>query len=412
MFVCRSKVEGGGGMEEPVRRPPKTHHLPERERKDKLGERERHGWPDKPLPPPPPSVSHTGEGTAMVDTRRPDRGGTGRTEERDGRRKWEEEGAEFREQARKRKREGNLEGSCTPPPPDGGLKRVRTSEQVSKEQQSDSSVFSREEKQTRQTKDSAEMLERKRRFESSTAGSNNELDKEENPVKRARFGDPGSATRKTSHSEFQSSSTGGSSQRRKAEHHRVRGDEQHTLPAGGGGGSNPEMSDSGKAPPAKLDWSCISALSLPRPKPPSTSAVQRFSPGAVFSRIGISRSLAGQSLFDLVSATVAKHLAKEDVALRLETGNGFPGNLLEQPFGDSEFAMTGVSGIRSAKENCRVCVNIGPHRQALLASADFALRRKLGKSSKVDGCGYLVCVLSVQCCVCGKRDRGRCCCWQ
>jgi hypothetical protein len=102
----------------------------------------------------------------------------------------------------------------------------------------------------------------------------------------------------------------------------------------------------------------------------------------VFARLGVSRSLARPSLFQLVSSAVSKQLEKEQESLCLETGNRLPDLLLEQPFGDSEFAMTGISGIRAAKENCRVCVNVGPHRQALLASGDFALRRKLGKYSK------------------------------
>ena len=387
--MSRTKLEDEVG-----RRQAKTaHHLPERERKEKGGEREtRHGWPEKKQPPPSPSMPTPGESLGGGEVEggregrgRQERGGASRPEEREGRRKREEDWPEPRELVRKRKRE-NSEGTCTPPP-DTVLKRTRTSDPVSKELPSDST---RDEKHSRQTRDTPDPLERKRRYESSVGGATAEPDKAAPPAKKPRSGETasGSSSRKLSRGDLASSSSVGGSQRRKTDHHKGRGDPDN-APSG-------DTGEASKTLP-KLDWSTINALSLPRPKPASTSAVQRFSPGALFSRLGVSRSLAGSSLFQLVSSAVAEHLAREEEALSLETGNQFPEGLLEQPFGEAEFAMTGVSGIRSAKENCRVCVNIGPNRQALLASADFALRRKLGKTAKVrkSSASVCVCVLCV-----------------
>ena len=300
----------------------------------------------------------------------------GRPEEREGRRKREEDWPESRELARKRKRE-HPEEDCTPPPDNS--KRVRTADYSA-------SSSSKEHPDTRQTSESGGLssrddkhphlakeidpLERKRRYDAST-----ESGKETPPAKKPRSGESTSSSRKYSRTDLTSASAG---VRKKTErHHKERSEQEQ-------GGPESEEGDGGKAP--KLDWSTISSLSLPKPKPPSTLAVQRFSPGAIFSRLGVSRSLAGTELYRQVSSAVSKHLATEQETLCAESGNTLPEALLEEPFGDSEFAMTGVSRIRNAKENCSVCVNIGPHRRALLASADFSLRRKLGKSSKVCVC--------------------------
>ena len=374
--ALRARLEGSG-IDDVGRRPAKPHHLPERDRREKGGE--RHGWPEKPtLPSSSSSLAPLVEGAGGGEGEGGKEGrARGRGDEREGRRKREEEWPEPpRELARKRKRE-NSEGICTPPP-DANLKRVRPLDIGSKDQPSDTSALPpRDERHPRPAKESGESLERKRRYESSVGGSAPDTDKEAPLPKKPRSGET-TSSRKTSRADISSSSSmsAGTSMRKRTEHYnKGRSESEHTG-----------ASESGEAmkPPPKLDWSTISSLSLPRPKPSSTSAVQRFSPGAVFSRLGVSRALAGPSLFALVSSSVSKQLAREEETLCVETGNRLPEELLASPFGDSEFAMTGVSGIKTANENCRVCVNIGPHRQALLASADFALRRRLGKSAKVD----------------------------
>ena len=391
VYTCRSKQ--GGGQDEVGRRPGKTHYPLEREREgrerergererrergerergvEEMLERERHGWLPEKHPPLPtvPLAEGGGEGgggggDVKEGRPRPERGG-GRGEEREGRRKREEDWPEPRELVRKRRREG-AEGNSTPPP-DSGTKRVKTGDNTTDKESP--AVLSREEQHLRNDPD---LLERKRRYETLSDEAGPPLSKK---LRSSDNTSSASSGRKHSRADLGSvalSATAGGSVRKKTDHHHKGGAEQdHT----------PETGEGAKVPP-KLDWSSISALSLPKPKPASTSAVQRFSPGAVFSRVGVSRSLVGPSLYSAVSSAVSTQLVKEQETMCIESGNRLPESLVEQPFGDSEFAMTGVSLIRNAKENCRVCVNIGANRQALVASADFALRRKLGKASKV-----------------------------
>lgn len=379
MCVCvcffvtpRAKPEGSA---EDSRRPSKAHQL-EREREQRererggkeKSERDRHAWAEKPLPSPSVPASEAGGGESKDSRTRPERG---RTEEREGRRKRDDEWPEPRELGRKRKRDYS-EGDCTPPPPESN-KRIRTADYQaagskehteSRPHPSEGNTLPRDEKHSRLPKE-AESVERKRRYEGSLDSS-----KELPPTKKPRSGES-SSSRKYSRTDLSSSS----SARKKTERqHKEKAEQEHGGDSGAEGGA--------KAPP-KLDWSTINALCLPKPKPPSTSAVQRFSPGAIFSRLGVSRSLAGPDLYREISSAVAKQLKKDQEALVAETGNSLPEDLLEDPFGKSEFAMTGVSLIRNAKENCRVCTNIGPCRRALVASVDFALRRKMGKSNKV-----------------------------
>lgn len=311
-------------------------------------------------------VSEGGGGEGKDARTRPERG---RAEEREGKRKRDDEWPEPRELGRKRKREFS-EGDCTPPPESS--KRIRTadSQGLGSKEHSDSrlhpsegSTLPRDEKQSRLSKES-EPLDRKRRYEVSLDSG-----KELPPPKKTRSGE--SSSRKHSRTDPGSSSSSAGVRKKTEKQHKEKAEQDQS-----GGEGAP------KAPP-KLDWSTISALSLPKPKPSSTSAVQRFSPGAIFSRLGVSRSLAGADLYREISSAVAKHLKKDQDSLSVETGNSLPEALLKDPLGESEFAMTGVSWIRTAKENCRVCTNIGPCRRALVASVDFALRRKMGKPNKV-----------------------------
>lgn len=370
----RAKPEGGV---EDSRRASKTYQSErEREQRERGGkektERDRHAWPEKPLLSSLVPASEGGTGDTKEPRARPERG---RPEEREGRRKRDDEWPEPRELGRKRKRDYS-EGDCTPPPPESS-KRIRTADYQaagskehtdSRPHSAEVNTLSRDEKHSRLPKE-AESVDRKRRFEGSL-DSNKELP----PPKKPRSGES-SSSRKYSRTDPSSSSSSSTSVRKKTERqHKEKTEQEHGGESGGEGAA--------KAPP-KLDWSTISALCLPKPKPPSTSAVQRFSPGAIFSRLGVSRSLAGPDLYREISSAVAKQLKKDQEALVAETGNSLPDDVLEDPFGKSEFAMTGVSWIRNAKENCQVCTNIGPCRRALVASVDFALRRKMGKSNKV-----------------------------
>ena len=422
LFLCRSKLDGGGGHDEVGRRSAKLHHgTIDRERK----ERERHGggggggvWPEKQQAPPTSSTAPVdGVGGGGEAGGKEGGGGGGRGGGRgEDRRKRDEEWLEQRDLTRKRKRE-SAEVTRTPPPvEESSVKRIKTSEYSSsgsKEEPrtpSDTSILpAREDKYSRKETDPSS--DRRRRYEHASLEHGKDpsslVPSSKKPRSSGEREASGSGSGGRKHSLSTSgappSSSAGSGARKKSEHHhKGRGEQQEHGGGVGGGG----VSESEKAPPPKLDWTSISALSLPCPRPSSTSAVQRFSPGAVFSRLGVSRTLAGPALHARVSSAVSNHLSTRQEGLSLECGNRLPDSLLEHPFGEeSDFAMTGVSWIKTVKENCRVCVNIGPNRRALVASADFALRRKLGKVSKVSAnvflhVVYIVALVDIRLAVC------------
>lgn len=143
----------------------------------------------------------------------------------------------------------------------------------------------------------------------------------------------------------------------------------------------------------KLDWASVSnytrKASTKLEKRPTT-ALERFTPGAVFARIGVSPSLAGKDYFDTISSHVSKHLRKayqQKISGEAGAGGGsntLPKSLLNSPFEGQQFASSCVSRIKDQLELERMVVdNIGPCRRALTASADYTIRRKLKKSNQV-----------------------------
>ena len=335
---------------------------------------ERYSWPEKPIP----SSVTVPEGFGGEGKEGRGKGERGR-EERDHRRKREEEWSDTRSLDRKRKRDIS-EGDTTPPPEP---KRLRSADYLGQKEQADHrqrslepATSSREDKYLRGAKegDGGERGERKRRYE---AGGKEPVAKRPRPsLSEASAG--GSSHR---HSRAEPGSPG----RRKNERTRKeqgQSDSEGSVPEGEGGKAK------------KLDWSTISALTTPKPKPVSCSAVQRFSPGAIFARLGVSRSLAGSDLYRDVCTVVSKYLTAPN-SPSPDPSSPLPQSLLENPFGDSEFAMTGVSRIKSEAENRQICYDIGPCRRALTASADFSLRKKLRKASKV---GYLYLLTGVDTC--------------
>lgn len=143
----------------------------------------------------------------------------------------------------------------------------------------------------------------------------------------------------------------------------------------------------------KLDWASVSnytrKASTKLEKRPTT-ALEKFTPGAVFARIGVSPSLAGKDYFDAISNHVSKHLRKAyQQKISGEAGavggsNTLPKSLLNSPFEGQQFASSCVSRIKDQLEWERMVVdNIGPCRRALTASADYTIRRKLKKSNQV-----------------------------
>ena len=145
----------------------------------------------------------------------------------------------------------------------------------------------------------------------------------------------------------------------------------------------------------KLDWASVSSYtrkaSTKLEKRPTT-ALERFTPGAVFARVGVSPSLAGKGYFDAISSHVSRHLRKayQQKTVGEQGGGGgagsnmLPKSLLDSPFEGQQFASSCVSRIKDQLEWEHVVVdNVGPCRRALTASADYTIRRKLKKSNQV-----------------------------
>jgi hypothetical protein len=97
----------------------------------------------------------------------------------------------------------------------------------------------------------------------------------------------------------------------------------------------------------------------------------------VFSRIGISPSLAGPRLTQLVQEACAK--AKIDT-----TGNKETGTELCIPE-EGPKCIGAFVAVAAAKKREREALlgNLGPCRRALCARRDLAMRKQLGRSSKV-----------------------------
>ena len=135
----------------------------------------------------------------------------------------------------------------------------------------------------------------------------------------------------------------------------------------------------------KLDWSSLCALSSAKPPPAKTSALERFTPGSLFTRIGVSPSLAGEELFKKISGLVSRHLKKSQQHLDPQTVNVLPESFIENPFDGIEFGSSGDFQIKERQSQTRIFSDIGPCRRALTASADFAMRQKLRKVNRVSG---------------------------
>ena len=140
----------------------------------------------------------------------------------------------------------------------------------------------------------------------------------------------------------------------------------------------------------KLDWASVSNYTRKastKLEKRSTSALERFSPGVVFARIGVSPSLAGKEYFDTVSSLVSMHLKKtyqHKTSGETRSNNTLPDSLFDSPFEGQQFASSCVSRIKQQLDWERmVGDNIGPCRRALTASADYAIRRNLKKSNQV-----------------------------
>ena len=144
----------------------------------------------------------------------------------------------------------------------------------------------------------------------------------------------------------------------------------------------------------KLDWNSLSALIPAKPAPVATSALERFTPGATFAKIGVSHSLAGPKLFTKISSLVSEHLRKEQLSSS-ETANVLPDSVVENPFGGAVVASAASSRLKEQQEWTNILRDIGPCRRALTASADYAMRRKLRKTNRVSRTSVFVSIFTM-----------------
>lgn len=101
------------------------------------------------------------------------------------------------------------------------------------------------------------------------------------------------------------------------------------------------------------------------------SHLERFTPSYVFSRVGISPTLAGQRLTQLVLDACAK--PKDGKAIELAIPE-------EGPKCTGAFVAYAAA---KKREREGLLGHLGPCRRALCARRDLAIRKQLGRTSKV-----------------------------
>ncbi|XP_052217681.1 zinc finger CCCH domain-containing protein 13-like isoform X2 [Dreissena polymorpha] len=162
----------------------------------------------------------------------------------------------------------------------------------------------------------------------------------------------------------------------------------------------------------EIDWSSL--IRDERPKPQTGSALNRFKPGAIFSKIGLSRQYAGNQLFSQVLEVCQKHeltesqsdlndsqteakpnkadIKQEETTLSEDSkaeASQSPSKQNNTGSRSSKFnflsdvAMFHASGLQKLKERMSLMSNIGPFRRALCARKDLEMRRQLCRADKV-----------------------------
>ena len=160
------------------------------------------------------------------------------------------------------------------------------------------------------------------------------------------------------------------------------------------GGDPPTASTSAEGSShKKLDWAAVSSYTQKastKLERRTSSVLDRFSPGAIFARTGVSPSLAGRESLGKISSLVSKHLKKSyfekmsDNSGESSSESVLPASLVDSPFEGQQFASSCVSRIKEHLNWERLIVdNVGPCRRALTASADYSIRKKLKKSNQV-----------------------------
>ncbi|CAH1783590.1 unnamed protein product [Owenia fusiformis] len=166
-----------------------------------------------------------------------------------------------------------------------------------------------------------------------------------------------------------------------------------------------------------IDWASLKKEVAPKPTTHS-SALKRFTPGEIFSNIGVSRELAGDNLFEKVQTVCREQMEQnsteqentaenESIGVKLETGDIKQENpqqdtdniKQELPNADVkaktkpkrsaekfEFlhnvAQLHASELVRRKNREALMCNVGPYRRALCARRDLQIRRELCKTTK------------------------------
>lgn len=142
-----------------------------------------------------------------------------------------------------------------------------------------------------------------------------------------------------------------------------------------------------------IDWASLGKE--PAPKQTTGSLLKRFHPASIFHQIGISRSLAGDTLFDKVKA-ICEGGAQESTAQKAKDTEGQNGirESTEKPAERGHAPKTATSlhsdvpilhmaSVRQKRERGNLLRNLGPFRRALCARRDLEIRRQLCKVDKV-----------------------------
>ena len=315
-------------------------------------------------------------------------GGEGASHHGSRRRKEEEPGTEAPPRDRKRKREQDDEEYLI----DFEPKRLRSGDHGKESERNQRPL--REQQQQQQGEEDkqhgsssrGEGPERKRRHDSVKEGPPRKRPRDSTPPpskKHASGAGPTSTKRSTEHSKSKTDKTD-----KAVDVPAIASEGDSTNSGGGGGGGGGEGEDT----PKRLNWSTLRTLISPRPEWRSHRARDRFTPGAIFAEVGVSPSLAGKHYYDKINRLVSEHLKQSQDVLDPLKSNKLPEAVVTDPFDGAGFASVGVARIKEQVDWSRTFSEVGQHRRALTASADYSLRRKLRKKSEGVSCKHKLCV--------------------
>lgn len=125
-----------------------------------------------------------------------------------------------------------------------------------------------------------------------------------------------------------------------------------------------------------IDWTSLAKLPpLPKLKEKKLSALDKFTAGAILSKIGISATLAGTELTSKV-----QHLVKQHLVQKYDCSESDFSFAVNEDCGMYGWSLATQIEEQLAKKN--LMHTIGPCRKALVASVDFGMRKKLRNLAK------------------------------